>query len=111
MCRAVAEIFKSNEYSEDSYIGLADFFLFFFQEKVLKFVHAHFLTFRGLTCDFFKVQRISIIKRKANFFIEQQNCIGHEKRDRLLILKMEINYLISQRNESFTYLPSFLILC
>ena len=33
---------KSNERSEDSYIGLADFFLFFFQEKVLKFVHAQF---------------------------------------------------------------------
>ena len=30
-------MFKSNERSEDSYIGLADFFLFFFQEKVLKY--------------------------------------------------------------------------
>ena len=28
---------KSNERSKDSYIGLADFFLFFFQEKVLKY--------------------------------------------------------------------------
>ena len=32
-------IFKSNERSEDSYIGLHDFF---FQEKVLEFVHAQF---------------------------------------------------------------------
>ena len=31
----VGYVFKSNERSEDSYIGLADF-VFFFQEKVLK---------------------------------------------------------------------------
>ena len=109
MCRAVAEIFKSNAHSEDSYIGLADFFVFF-SGKCLKICSRSISIFRGLTCDFFKVQCISIIKTKANFFIEKQNCIGHEKRDRLLILEMEINYLISQRNESFTYLPSFLIL-
>ena len=35
-----SNIFKSNERSEYSYIGLADFFCF--QEKVLKFVHAQF---------------------------------------------------------------------
>ena len=29
-------IFKSNERSEDSYIGLADFFFVFFSGKVLK---------------------------------------------------------------------------
>ena len=29
-------MFKSNERSEDSYIGLADFFLFFFSGKSLK---------------------------------------------------------------------------
>ena len=29
-------MFKSNERSEDSYIGLADFFSFFFSGKVLK---------------------------------------------------------------------------
>ena len=35
-------IIQSVERSEDSYIGLADFFcLFFFREKILKF-HAHF---------------------------------------------------------------------
>ena len=30
-------IIKSNERSEDFYIGLADFCLFFFQEKVLEY--------------------------------------------------------------------------
>ena len=28
-------------------------FLFFFQEKAFKFVHAQIMIFRGLTCDFF----------------------------------------------------------
>ena len=36
---------KSYESIEYSYIGRADFFLFFFQEIVLKFVHAQFLFF------------------------------------------------------------------
>ena len=31
---------KSNERNEYSYLGLGDIFLFFFQEKVLKSVHA-----------------------------------------------------------------------
>ena len=35
-------MFKSNERSEYSYIGLGDFFFGFFQEKALKFVHAQF---------------------------------------------------------------------
>ena len=36
-------VFKSNERSEFSYIGLAGFCLVFFcQEKVLEFVHAQF---------------------------------------------------------------------
>ena len=33
---------KSNERSKDSYIGLADFFLFFFRKQ---FVHTQFLFF------------------------------------------------------------------
>ena len=37
--------FMNNEQIEHYYIGLADFFLFFFQEKVLKFVHALFRFF------------------------------------------------------------------
>ena len=48
----------------------------------------------------FKVQCISIVKRNANSTIDQRNCKGHEKRDQLLILKMEINYQVSQRNKS-----------
>ena len=42
-----------------------------------------------------------MVERKANSTIEQQKCKGHEKRDRLLISKIEIIYQISQRNESF----------
>ena len=38
-CAHDCYLIKSNECSEDSYIGLGDF-LFVFQEKVLKFVHA-----------------------------------------------------------------------
>ena len=30
-------VFKSNEHSEDFYIGLTDFFLLFSQEKVIKY--------------------------------------------------------------------------
>ena len=64
------------------------FVLFFFRKK-------SFLIFRGLTCVFFRVQCISIVVKKANSTIEQQKCKGHEKRDRLPISKMEINYQIS----------------
>ena len=49
-------IIKRNERSEYSYIGHADF-LFNFQEKVLKFVHAQFWFFAVwlfVVCDFFK---------------------------------------------------------
>ena len=42
------KLFKSNERSDYSYIGLADFF----QEKV-KICSRSILIFRGLTCDFF----------------------------------------------------------
>ena len=90
-------IITSNERSEYFFIGLADLFCFFFQEKVFKICSHSVLVFRRLvTCDFFKVQCISIVKRKASSFMEQQKCKGHEKRDRLLISKMEINYQISQ---------------
>ena len=33
---------KSNRRSEDSYTGIADFFCFFFQEKVIKLVRVQF---------------------------------------------------------------------
>ena len=51
----------------------------------------------------FSIDSISIIKRKANSNIEQQKCKGHEKRDRLIISKMDFRNQISQRNKSFTY--------
>ena len=51
----------------------------------------------------FQVQPISIVKRKANSIIEQKKCKRQEKRDRLLISKMEINYQISQRNKNFAH--------
>ena len=50
----------------------------------------------------FLIQFVSFAKRKANSTVEQQKCTGHEKHDRLLISKMEIDQ-VSQRNESFTY--------
>ena len=48
-------VFKSNEHgehSEYSYIGLCDFSCFFFQEKVLKFVHLFTLNFDFSRFDF-----------------------------------------------------------
>ena len=45
---------KSDERSEDSYLGLADFFLVcFFSGKSLKICSRSILIFRALTCDFF----------------------------------------------------------
>ena len=46
----------------------------------------------------------------ANSTIEQQECKGDEKRDRLLISKMEFNYKISQQNKSSICRSSFLTL-
>ena len=46
---ALKVVFKSNERSEYSYIGLADFFL----RKKSKICSRSILIFRGLTCDFF----------------------------------------------------------
>ena len=57
----------------------------------------------------FEVQCNSIVKRKANSTIEQQKCKGREKRDRLLISKMEIKYQISQRNKIKRIDPVFSI--
>ena len=45
------------------------------------------------------MQCISVVKGKANSIIDQQKCEGHEKCDRVVISKMEINYQISQRNK------------
>ena len=51
----------------------------FFSGKSLKFCSRSIWIFRGLACDFFKVQCISFAKRKANSTTEQKNCKGHEK--------------------------------
>ena len=77
-----------------TYIGLAVFF--FRKVFTLNFF------FRGLTCDFLSSVHFYCLK-EGKPTMEQQKCKGHEKRDRLLISKMEINYQISQRNKSFTY--------
>ena len=90
---------KRNKRSEDSYICLADFYFFSFRKS--KVCSCSILIFRGLTCDFSLSSVHLYFKRKANSTIEQQNCKGHEKRDRLLILKEEINFQISQLNKSF----------
>ena len=56
--------------------------------------------------SFSQVQFISIVKRKANNSTsEQQNCKGQEKRDRLLILKMEMNYQITGEIQVFPIDP------
>ena len=57
------------------------FFYFFFSGKNLKVCSRSVLSFRGLTCDFFLLQCISIVKKKSTSTIEQQKCKGHEKRD------------------------------
>ena len=46
-------VIKSNERIEYSYIGLADFFLFFSPGKSLQICSRSILIFRGLTCNFF----------------------------------------------------------
>ena len=87
---------KIDERSEYSYVGLGDFF----SGKSLKICSRSILIFRGLICDFFRFN--SLVKKKANSTIQQQKCKDHKKRVRLLILKIEKNYQISQRNKKFT---------
>ena len=48
-------VVKSYERNEYAYIGLGDI-CFFFNEKVLKFVHGKNLNCRGFTFNFFQVQ-------------------------------------------------------
>ena len=87
---------KSTERSQYSYKGPGDFFCF--SGKSLKFCSRSILIFRGLTCDlFFKFCAFTLL----NSTIEQQKCKVHEKRDRLLISKIENVYLISQRNKFY----------
>ena len=67
--------FKSNERSDDSYIGLGNFFVsFFFSGKSLKICSRSVLIFLCLILISSEIQLISIVKRKAYCTIEQQKC-------------------------------------
>ena len=63
-------------------------------------VHAQFWFFA--TCDFF-VSSVLLLKGKPAPLLNHKKTKSHGKRDQLLILKMETNHQISQRNKSFTY--------
>ena len=93
-------LFKINERSKYSYICVA----VFFSGKSHKVCLRSVLIFRCLTCDFFFKFSAFLLSS-----IEQQKCKIHEKRDRLLISKMELNYHISQRNKSSRTDPVFSI--
>ena len=101
---------KSNERIKDSYTGLdcLCFFkiLFFFQEKILKFIHAQFWFF-AVWLIFFKFSKFPLLKGKQNPLSISKTSKGHEKRERLLISKMEINYEISQCNQILPIDPVF----
>ena len=62
------------------------------------------LIFRGLTQIF---QLISLVKRKVNPTIEQQTYKGIDIIDRLLVLKMDFNFQISQRNKKNAFSTQF----
>ena len=80
--------------SLDSYIGRDDFF------------QGSNLLFRGLSSDFL-CEFISSVKRIAiSTIIEQQKCEGHEKRDRLAVLKLEFENRISQRNKKYNFVSN-----
>ena len=74
----------------------------FFSEYSLKVCSRTILIIRCLSFDFFLSSLISYVKRNANATIEQQKCKGLKNLDRLLILKMEFNNQIFQRNENLT---------
>ena len=63
----------------------------FLKEKVFNFFTL-ILILSGLTFDSCFIHFFRLIE--GNSAIEQQKCKVHEKRDRLLILKMGINYQI-----------------
>ena len=67
-----------------------------FEGKSLKICSRSILIFCCLTFGFF-FEFISFVEKKINSTIEQQNCKGHEKRDRLLVSKVLNNHQISSR--------------
>ena len=46
---------------------------------------------------------LSIFFKEGKLFIAQRKCKGREKRDRLLVYKMEFNFQFFQQNKKFTY--------
>ena len=71
------------------------FFVFF--PEVLKILQSQIYFYMVRLVITFYGQWISIVKRKENSVIEQRRLNGHEKRDRLLVLKMEFSYGISYK--------------
>ena len=61
------------------------------------------LRFRGLTFDFFISSVHFLYKKEIKFRYLTAKVLGPQKRDRLLVSKVEFIFLISQRNKNFTY--------
>ena len=70
------------------------FFSFWFQTQI---------SFSGTVLSFLKGRHTPLSKN--------QKCIGHEKRNRLQVSKVEFIFQISPRNKIFNYSSSFLKLC
>ena len=75
----------------------------FFRES-FKISSRSSLMFRGLNLEFF-LGSVHCLggKGKQNSIVEQQQCKGHEKRDRFLFAKEDFNFQVSQRNKNFTH--------
>ena len=92
--------FKSYERGEYSFIGSDNFFQEVLNLFRLKFIFTWFF-------DFFQFQFLSFVERKAYSTIGQQKCQGHEKRDQLLVSKVDLSFQISQRNKILLIVPVF----
>ena len=77
-------MFKSNEHSEYSYIGLGDFF----SGKSLKFCSGSNLILLSLFCDFINSSGFPLLKRRQTP-LSSSKSVSHEKHERLLISKKE----------------------
>ena len=71
-------------------------------EKSLK-ICSGYIFFRFDFRSFPSLVQFHCYNRKANSIFEKRKRINHEKRDRLLVSKMEFNFQIFQRNIYFTY--------
>ena len=58
------------------------------------------VVFRGLISDLLLISVQFFCKKNAIFSIEQKKCRGHEKEDRISVLKVDFNLQISQRNKN-----------